>query len=132
MDAITITPAGEIAVVDLTAGGRETAAGLNEEIGCSCSSRVSLTDADGAFGAIEFWLDDNGYQVEPVNPVATMVARTFEPRIAQNFYGTAVFVSTRGESCAALSELQVAGILMLAERARHRLAERAHRAAATV
>lgn len=118
MDVITITPAGDIAVIDLTAGGRSTSDGFRAEIGCRYFDVVRLTDSRHIMGAVDMWVDDEGMGTEPANLVATLVARALEPQVAQSFYGNALFASSNGEGdTIGLGVPPLAGIKLLAERA---------------
>jgi hypothetical protein len=132
MDAITITPAGDIAVVDLTAGGRSTADGTRAEIGCRYFDVVTLT-LPATMGTVDMWVDDEGMGVEPVNVVATLVAKALKPNVAQYYHGTALFASSNKEGdTIGLGEESLAMLRGIAERAQALVARKESEKSASV
>ncbi|MFJ2060396.1 DUF3846 domain-containing protein [Streptomyces sp. NPDC087908] len=78
--ALLITPEAEVIPVDLPgdSGARLTA--MYSLMRCDQVDVVALTDQ------VDMWLDDNGFYTQPVNPVATLLARRFG-RTYQDYHG---------------------------------------------
>lgn len=66
--ALIIHPDGNITEVHLEPG-RNHVAVMREHLGCSLVDCVALTDR------LDMWIDDEGLYTQPVNPVATALAR---------------------------------------------------------
>jgi hypothetical protein len=66
--ALVIHPDGEITEVNFRAASNHLAL-MREHLGCSLVDCVTLTDQ------LDMWIDDEGIGTQPVNPVATALAR---------------------------------------------------------
>lgn len=69
--ALLITPEGGIADISLPADPTERQAVMRAVIRCQRYDVVALTDR------IDMWIDDEGLYTQPVNPLATLLARRF-------------------------------------------------------
>jgi hypothetical protein len=89
--AVSVTPEGTVAELEMPAAG--VLAFTRKAIGCRYVDVVRLT------GVLDMWLDDEGMFGQPVNPVATALARMYG-YVRQPYFGTVVLCSAteRGES----------------------------------
>lgn len=68
--ALVIHPDGNVTDVNLNAGADHLAL-MYEHIGCRTVDVVGLTSR------LDMWLDDDGLYTQPLNPVATLLARHY-------------------------------------------------------
>ncbi|MFD9047754.1 DUF3846 domain-containing protein [Streptomyces zaomyceticus] len=71
MSALLITPKGEITLVELPADTGERLTAMYSLMRCDSVDVVALTNR------LDMWLDDEGLFRQPVNRLATLVARRF-------------------------------------------------------
>lgn len=88
--ALVIHPDGEIIDVNLKPDADNHLALMREHLGCRLVDVVALTDR------LDMWLDDEGIYTQPVNPVATALARHFGFRW-QRYHGPALLCSVDSE-----------------------------------
>lgn len=90
--ALVIHPDGEIIEVNLQPGADHVAL-MRQYLGCSVIDCVALTDR------LDMWVDDEGLHTQPVNPVATALAR-HHGRTWQPYHGPALLcrVDAGGDS----------------------------------
>ncbi|MFE6461973.1 DUF3846 domain-containing protein [Streptomyces cinereoruber] len=69
--ALLITPEGEVTPVSLPADSGDRLTLMYSLMRCDQVDVVALTDR------LDMWLDDNGLYTQPVNPIATLLARRF-------------------------------------------------------
>lgn len=68
--ALVIHPDGELVEINLNPGADPLAL-MREHLDCRTVDCVGLT------GRLDMWLDDEGLATQPVNPVATLLARRY-------------------------------------------------------
>ncbi|MFJ4879886.1 DUF3846 domain-containing protein [Streptomyces sp. NPDC088745] len=78
--ALLITPEADIIPVDLPNNSGDRLTVMYSVIRCRNVDVVALTDR------LDMWLDDKGLYTQPVNPVATALARRFG-RTYQSYHG---------------------------------------------
>ncbi|MFD0269554.1 DUF3846 domain-containing protein [Streptomyces sp. NPDC127106] len=78
--ALLITPEAEVIPVDLPSDSGDRLTAMYSLMRCDQVDVVALTDQ------LDMWLDDNGLYTQPVNPMATLLARRFG-RTYQNYHG---------------------------------------------
>ncbi|TDU67823.1 DUF3846 domain-containing protein [Streptomyces sp. KS 21] len=78
--ALLITPDAEVIPVDLPADSGDRLTAMYSLMRCDQVDVVALTDQ------LDMWLDDNGLYTQPVNPIATLLARRFG-RTYQDYHG---------------------------------------------
>lgn len=103
--ALVLHPDGNITELPLPADADECRAEICRAIGCSLLDVVSLTTK------LHMWIDDEGLYTQPMNPIATALARR-HGYIWQPYFGTAVLagVDEEGETINLTSD-QVVGVL---------------------
>lgn len=69
--ALVVHPDGEIIDVNLNPDADNHLASMYEHLNCRAVDVVALTDV------LDMWLDDEGLYTQPVNPVATALARHY-------------------------------------------------------
>lgn len=88
--ALVIHPDGEIVEVNLKADADNHLALMREHLGCSLVDVVALTDQ------LDMWLDDEGLYTQPMNPVATALARHYG-FVWQPYHGPVMLCSVDDE-----------------------------------
>jgi hypothetical protein len=87
--ALVIHPDGKITEVNFQPDGNHLAL-MREHLGCSLVDCVALTDQ------LDMWIDGEGLYTQPVNPVATALARhhgfTWQP-----YYGPALLCGVNAD-----------------------------------
>jgi hypothetical protein len=101
--AITIHPDGTVTDISLHTGS-DLLQTLYSEIGCRAVDLVALTST------LDMWVDDEGIYQQPVNPIATALARrhgfTWQP-----YHGPAVLCSHDGPDTIGLTHAQLRALL---------------------
>lgn len=87
--ALVIHPDGEIIDVNLKPGVDHLAL-MREHIGCHLVDVVRLSTT------LDMWIDDEGLYTQPVNPVATALARHYGC-VWQPYHGPVLLASVDGE-----------------------------------
>jgi hypothetical protein len=102
--ALVVHPDGELVEVNLNPGADHLAL-MREHIGCRLVDCVALT------ARLDMWIDDEGLYTQPVNPVASALARHYGITW-QNFHGPVLLcsVDTHGDSVD-LNREQIVGLL---------------------
>lgn len=102
--ALVIHPDGTVVEVNLNPDADHLAL-MREHLDCRLVDCVALTDR------LDMWVDDEGLYTQPVNPVASTLARrhgiTWQP-----FHGPVLLCSVDGDgNCIDLTREQVLGVL---------------------
>lgn len=88
--ALVVHPDGEIIDVNLNPDADNHLPLMREHLGCSLVDVVALTDR------LDMWLDDEGLYTQPVNPVATALARHYG-FVWQPYYGPVLLCGVDSE-----------------------------------